>query len=79
MWFEGAWKQAEQGLLGSILGPNITARIKLTLTNSQLCRCPSSILFSSHDLLALNLFIMSTTGCRVLRSTMWPAGYYLGD
>lgn len=20
MWFEGAWKQAEQGLLGSILG-----------------------------------------------------------
>lgn len=58
MWFEGAWKQAEQGLLCSILGPEYHCKDKINFDNSQLCTCPSSILFSSHDLLALNLFIM---------------------
>lgn len=56
MWLEGAWKQAEQGLHRSIGALNIAARIKLTLAGSQLCRCPSSTLFSSHDLLALKFF-----------------------
>lgn len=76
-WFEGAWKLTEQGLLSWRLDFEHHRKDGINFGKLEHCRYLSSILFSSCDPLALNLVAVSAAVYTVLRSPLWPAGYYL--